>query len=216
MSLPNVITLARIVAVPLLLYLIISGAYMSAFWLLIAAGISDGVDGFIAKHFNMRTQLGAYLDPLADKILLVSVFVTLGIAHFLPTWLVMLAVSRDLLIVGAFLLAWILDRDVRIAPLMISKVNTAAQILLVGVVLADLAYRLDLDMLRWALIFIVAPCTVSSGAIYLFAWARDMAGGENHTKPLPGKSGVPKTGQVPPPPPAARTDLQGRMGSRPG
>ena len=78
-----------------------------AFLLFLAAGISDAVDGFLAKRFGMTTELGAYLDPLADKALIVSIYVTLGITGVIPRWLVILVVSRDIMIVGAVMLSWL-------------------------------------------------------------------------------------------------------------
>ena len=88
MSLPNLITIGRILLVPLTIWLIVSGEYLLAFLAFIIAGISDGVDGFIAKRYDLKTQLGAYLDPLADKLLLVSIYVSLGLLHVMPAWLV--------------------------------------------------------------------------------------------------------------------------------
>src|SRR5271169_3655914 len=104
LNLPNLISLARLLLVPLEIWLILVGRYGLAFWILVAAGISDALDGFIAKKFDRRTRLGALLDPLADKVLLVSVYVTLGFAGQLWTWLVVLVVFRDIMIVGGYLL----------------------------------------------------------------------------------------------------------------
>ena len=105
MNLPNLITMARILCVPLIVWAITSGHMLPAFLLFLAAGISDAVDGFLAKRFNMSSELGALLDPLADKALIVSIYVSLGITEALPRWVVILVVSRDILIVGGFLLA---------------------------------------------------------------------------------------------------------------
>src|SRR6185369_9620512 len=99
-TIPNLITLGRILLVPFVVWAIASGAMWIAFVLFLVAGVSDGVDGFLAKRFNMTTVLGAYLDPLADKALIVSIYLTLGINGFIPRWLVILVVSRDILIVG--------------------------------------------------------------------------------------------------------------------
>src|SRR5438876_10903898 len=104
LNLPNLISLARLLMVPLTIWLIVAGSYGIAFWVFVAAGISDALDGFIAKRFDRRTRLGALLDPLADKVLLVSVYLTLGIAGQIWTWLVVLVVFRDVMIVGGFLL----------------------------------------------------------------------------------------------------------------
>src|SRR5438034_11404389 len=104
LNLPNLISLGRLFLVPVTIWLIIDGQYGIAFWVLVVAGFSDALDGFIAKRFDRRTRLGALLDPLADKVLLVSVYVTLGIAGQLWTWLVVLVVFRDVMIIGGFLL----------------------------------------------------------------------------------------------------------------
>ena len=114
--------------VPVVVWAITSGAMQMAFLLFVVAGISDGVDGFLAKRFDMASELGAYLDPLADKALLVSIYVALGIAGALPQWLVILVVSRDIMIVGAIMLSWLLGKPVPMRPHLSSKLNTAAQI----------------------------------------------------------------------------------------
>ncbi len=175
MSVPNLITIMRIMLVPLIVWLILSNQMLPAFILFLVAGVSDGVDGFIAKRFNQETELGAYLDPLADKALLVSIYVALGVLEYLPSWLVILVVSRDVLIIGAVMLSWIMGRPVEMAPVMTSKVNTTAQILLVVFVLADLAFDMQLNGLRDIGVWAVAIFTVSSGAIYLMGWLKEMA-----------------------------------------
>ena len=177
MHIPNLITLARILLVPVTVWLIISEAYGAAFAAFVVAGASDGLDGYLARRFNWRTKLGAYLDPLADKALLVSVYVTLGFLKELPAWLVIIVVSRDVLIVGAVLLSRLLDHPVKVAPLMVSKVNTAAQIVFVVVVLGVAALREPYDhLVNYGSIF-VALLTVLSGAAYLVEWLRHMADG---------------------------------------
>ncbi len=125
MSVANLITLARLFSVPLAIWLVLSITMTAAFWLFVAAGLSDAVDGYIAKRFNQRSQLGALLDPIADKTLLVSLCVTLGIAGRLPNWLVILVVFRDLMIIGGYLLAMAVSQPIRTRPLAISKLNTA-------------------------------------------------------------------------------------------
>lgn len=187
MSLPNVITVARIVSVPVIVWLIVSGRLQAAFLLFVAAGISDGIDGFLAKRFDRSTELGAYLDPIADKVLLVSIYVALGVGGQLPSWLVILVVSRDILIVGAFLLGWVMDRPLPVAPLMISKWNTAAQIALAGVVLAHLGFALAPEVLIVIGTYVVAALSAASVIAYLGEWFRHMANG-NHAVP-PGDHG---------------------------
>lgn len=178
MNLANLITLGRLLSVPVSIWLILAGQYGAAFWMFVIAGISDAVDGFIAKRFNMRTHIGALLDPVADKTLLVSTYVTLGVAAQLPTWLVILVVSRDLMIVGGFLLVQLLSAETRWEPLLVSKANTALQIVLVALTLARLAFAFDDHGLGVVLIYAVAATTVLSGAGYLVRWARSLAGAE--------------------------------------
>ena len=172
MSIPNLISLARLLSVPLTVWLILQGAWVLDFGLFVAAGISDAIDGFIAKRFNQRSELGGFLDPLADKALLVSIYLTLGGKGLLPQWLVILVVSRDVLIVGGALLAFAMDRDLVIAPLQISKANTAAQITLAAMVLGELAVGMLWPFVIPVLIWIVALTTLLSGASYLVNWAR--------------------------------------------
>ena len=105
MSVPNLITLFRILLVPLTIWLIVTGQYLPAFLVFVIAGISDGIDGFVAKKFNQVTELGAYLDPLADKLLLVSIYVALGTLELMPPLLVITIISRDMMIIGAVILS---------------------------------------------------------------------------------------------------------------
>jgi cardiolipin synthase len=179
-NLPNLITLGRLLSVPAAIWLVLSDELAAAFWLFVAAGLSDAVDGFIAKRFDQRSRLGALLDPIADKALLVSMYVTLGLAAHLPAWLVILVVFRDALIIGGFLLVAALAQPMRWEPLAVSKLNTALQIALIAIVLAQLGLGLAVaDFgLRKALIYAVAATTIVSGAGYLVRWARTLAGTE--------------------------------------
>lgn len=174
-SIPNFITLARMMMVPVVVYLIITGQPAWAFWLFLLAGASDAVDGFIAKQFNQATLLGAYLDPLADKLLLISIYVTLGIIGAFPVWLVILVVSRDILILMAFLVSWLIGTPLRIKPIFISKANTAGQIVLAGVELAELGPEWSIGDLREVLIYLVAALTVASLYAYFATWMRHLA-----------------------------------------
>ena len=174
MSLPNLITLARILSVPIVIWAISSGEMLFAFILFVAAGISDAVDGFIAKRFNMASELGAYLDPLADKALLVSIYVTLGLAGALPRWLVILVVSRDVMIIGAVVLSWLVGRPIEVKPLWVSKLNTTAQIVLAGLVLAALGFGFDPGWADLALMLTVAALTLLSAGAYVRDWVRHM------------------------------------------
>jgi cardiolipin synthase len=164
-SLPNVITFARLLAVPLAVYCIVSGDLEGAFWVFVAAGVSDAVDGAIARLCDARTALGAFLDPLADKALLVSVYLSLAGIGLLPLWLVGLVVFRDLLIVGGVLLSYALGRPVAIRPLYISKLNTLVQLMLATWVLAVNGPGLfGLESLH---LFDLAPLALLEGAVVL-------------------------------------------------
>ena len=168
-NLPNLITLARLLCVPLAIWLIIEARYGVAFWVFVAAGISDALDGYIAKRFDQRTPLGALLDPIADKALLAGVYITLGLADQLPHWLVILVVLRDLLIVGGYLL---IQGTAAPQPLFISKVNTLVQISLIGFVLARLGLGIDEGWLTGLLVDAAAVTTVWSGLSYLVRCVR--------------------------------------------
>ena len=147
-----------------------------AFVLFLVAGISDGVDGFLAKRFGMATEVGAYLDPLADKVLIVSIYVSLGIVEAIPRWLVILVVSRDILIVGGIMLSWVLGNPITIKPATVSRLNTVAQIVLGGVVLAVHAFRWDIAFTVRLLMALVAVLTLLSIAVYLQDWVRHVGG----------------------------------------
>ena len=167
---PNLITLARLLAVPVTVYVILEGYLAAAFWIFIIAAASDALDGYLAKRWNAVSEIGAYLDPLADKALLVGAYVALAQADYIATWLVFLVVFRDVLIIGGALLFHTITRSLKMTPLFISKVNTVAQLALVGVVLAELGLGLRLTFLSEALVYIVAVTTFVSGAAYVYKW----------------------------------------------
>ena len=171
---PNMITLARLFAVPVVVWAIATGESGIAFALFVAAGISDAIDGYLAKRFRLETELGAYLDPIADKALLVSIYVALAIAGELPVWVTTLVVARDLLIVGAVMLAVVLGRPVRVRPIAVSKANTLVQIVLAAVVLAANAFGWELYWPTLILTLAVAALTVTSAGAYLVEWMAHM------------------------------------------
>ena len=174
MSIPNLITLARIILVPIVVWAITSGEMRVAFVLFLAAGISDAVDGFIAKRFHMASELGAYLDPLADKALIVSIYVSLGIAGALPRWLIILVVSRDIMIVSGFMLSWLIGKPMPVKPLPVSKLNTVAQIVLATLALAEQAFGFTAGPVEMAFMALVSLTTLLSIAFYLATWIRHM------------------------------------------
>jgi len=160
--------------VPLIVLLIIERQMTGAFYLFVIAGLTDGLDGFLAKRFDWSSELGAWLDPAADKALLVSIYVTLGLFGHIPVWLVILVVSRDLLIVGGILLSMMMENPVRMKPLLVSKINTVGQILLAAAVLADLGFLLGLGKIVTLMIVLVAVSTIVSTLAYLYAWFKHM------------------------------------------
>ena len=174
LSIPNLITLGRILLVPVVVWAIASGEQYIwiAFVLFLAAGVSDAVDGYLAKRFQMTTELGAYLDPLADKTLIVSIYLTLGIKDLIPGWLVILVVSRDIMIVGAVMLSWLVGIPIKVKPLLISKLNTVAQIVFACVVLGTVGFSYPLPTLTWVLMASVATLTLLSVAAYVAEWVR--------------------------------------------
>ncbi len=170
--LPNIITFGRLAAVPLAVWLILNDQILIAFWLFFIAGISDAVDGYLAKRFDAVTELGSYLDPLADKALLVSVYITLGVVGYLDNWLVILVVFRDLLIVGGALVFQTMTQSLIMQPLFISKVNTFAQIVLAALVLGAVGYNVDSDPFMNIMFGVVAATTLLSGVMYVVKWTQ--------------------------------------------
>jgi cardiolipin synthase len=173
--LPNLITVVRVLLVPVVIWLILHDAHTAAFALFVLAGISDAVDGFLARHYDWRTALGAYLDPLADKLLLVAIYFTLGLLGHMPAWLVIAVVSRDILIVGAVILSWMVERPVEMRPSIVSKANTVGQIALAGLVMAHLGFAPMLAAVVTPMTWLVGILTLLSAGIYLTRWLRHMA-----------------------------------------
>jgi cardiolipin synthase len=174
LNLPNLITLARILLVPVVVWAIASREMQIAFLLFIVAGLSDAVDGLLAKRFGMVSELGAHLDPLADKVLIVSIYVALGITEAIPRWIVILVVSRDILIIGGLMLAWFLDKPMRVKPVLVSKLNTVAQIVFASLVLAELAFEVQFDTVENLAMAVVAVLTLASVGFYVREWVLHM------------------------------------------
>jgi len=149
---------------------------MLAFVLFVVVGISDGVDGFIARKFNQRTELGAYLDPLADKTLLITMFVALGYLGSIPLWLVIIVLTRDVLILAGVMVAFVLGDPIEIKPLFVSKANTAVQIVLVALALGIPAFGMDLTGIQVMLVWVCAILTIASAFAYFAAWTRHVSG----------------------------------------
>ena len=169
-SLPNLITLGRLILVPVVISAIANGRWATTFLAFVLAGASDGIDGYLAKRFDLRTELGAYLDPVADKVLLVSVYAALAVVNVLPATLVIIVVSRDVMIVGGVLIAWVLDNPLEIRPLLVSKLNTTAQITFAAAVLAAKAFAMPLGPWFDVSAVFVGALTLASAGAYLRQW----------------------------------------------
>ena len=167
---PNAICVLRMVLVFPIIVSLIGGDFVLALVLIFVAGFSDGVDGFIAKRFDWRTRLGGILDPLADKLLLVSVFVTLTVLELTPFWLTAIVIGRDLLIIaGATAYNFLIGR-VQPEPMLISKINTGLQLLYILGVIATGAFSLPGHTTVIILGASVMVSSIVSGLSYVLRW----------------------------------------------
>jgi cardiolipin synthase (CMP-forming) len=172
--LPNFITLVRLLLTPAAVMMIIDRDWASAFAIFVVAGLSDALDGWLAKTFSLQSELGAALDPLADKALIVSIYLALGVLGRAPAWLVVLIISRDILILGGVVVAWFFARPIEIRPHLTSKATTAVQLTLAGLLLAREAFSFRFEAAEEALIGLVAALTIASTTVYLWLWVRHM------------------------------------------
>ena len=170
MNLPNALTLLRLLLVPLLIYLLHEGAYGVALGVFLLAGLTDAADGFVAKRFHQQTELGKVLDPVADKALVVSLYISLAWLGWVPFWLVVAVVARDGIIVVGALGYHYLTGALEMVPTLLSKANTALQLGFVALVLVDAAAAVDLGALRAGLAWAVLLTTVASGVQYIVVW----------------------------------------------
>lgn len=169
-QLPNLITLSRIALVPVVILMLEHRDYPAALAVFVFAGLSDGLDGLIAKRYHCESRLGSILDPLADKILLVSAYVMLTVLGHLPFWLMVVVGFRDLLIVGGYLVYTSMYGPVHMRPSALSKLNTVTQIMLVAAVLVEQAAGLAYPDAIALLVYAVLATTVVSGVHYLWIW----------------------------------------------
>ena len=178
MNFANIITIGRLLFTPIIIWLIFSSHYSLGLIFFVLSGLSDALDGFIAKQFNQSTILGSYLDPIADKTLIVSSILALGYMGAIPSWLIILIVSRDLAILGAVIISWLVERSLKIEPIISSKINTFLQIFYIGLILFSLSYQegmiyLDMFILP-AFSILIASSTLLSWFSYLILWLRSM------------------------------------------
>ncbi len=168
-TVPNVITILRIILAPIFVIYLIHEQVTSALVVFILAGISDGLDGLIARAFNQKSEMGAYLDPLADKLLLISAYVALAAKGFMPAWLTVIVISRDVLILLGVLILFLVKSGFTVKPLFLSKITTCFQIASVIVVLTMGQFffsQLIYKYLYWA----TGIVTILSGLQYIRQW----------------------------------------------
>lgn len=170
--LPNAISLLRIVLVAPILFFIIDGRYDLALMLFFVAGFSDGVDGYLAKRFGWGSRLGAFLDPVADKVLVAGSFVTLVVTGHVPVWLAAVVILRDVVILGGALAYSFFVAPVEVEPTRISKLNTALELLFVLFVLSRAAFDWPAAITITILGAAVLVTVVVSGIDYVWSWTR--------------------------------------------
>ena len=166
-NIPNTLTLVRILLVPVFVILLLRQLYTHALVVFVFAGVSDGLDGFIARYFNQRTALGAYLDPTADKLLLVSSYVALAVLEVIPAWVAVVVITRDVIIVLGIAIFTLFEKAYEVRPTIVSKCTTTLQILLVAVSLFD-PDKSRLATLHAPLLWTTAVVTVLSGLHYIY------------------------------------------------
>jgi len=165
----------RLITVPFLIFFLLHHNYFIAFWIFIFASLSDSLDGYLARKFSLETSLGKYLDPLADKVLLTSIYLMLGIQHLLPWKVVISVLLRDILIIAGVFFLNLSKNPYQIKPIFISKLNTFLQMSLTLVILGSLAFGFSsAPFLKESLIFSVIVTTVLSAFGYLQYWYKAM------------------------------------------
>jgi cardiolipin synthase (CMP-forming) len=170
-DIPNVISALRLIAVIPVVWLLLNQQFAWALVLFAVAGVSDAIDGYLAKNFGWQSRLGGILDPLADKALLVSCFLVLGSMGVVPLWLVMLAIFRDIVIVVGALLYNYRVEELEAAPLLSSKINTLVQLVLVIVAIVDAGF---VPLPRWIIVALIWTCLATilvSGVQYVLVWS---------------------------------------------
>jgi len=180
MTVPNLITTLRIILTPIFIIYLLEGDLGSALVVFTICGVSDGLDGLLARTLKQKSTLGSYLDPIADKLILVSTFVAFAVMEFIPTWLAVTVISRDVLISLGVLFLFINKVEIRIRPSIVSKVTTCLQFITVISILVSEYITLPENLLV-ALFWLTGVFTISSGLHYIHSWYRLMGegGGEN-------------------------------------
>ncbi len=166
MNIPNMLTLCRILLIPLLVIFLLEGNGDAAFWVFIAAGTTDAFDGLLARILRQKTDFGALLDPIADKMLLITSFITLSVLGVIPKWLTVIVVSRDVIIVLGICVLMLYNRSFSMRPAIISKVTTFVQLMTITYYLGH-QYFISVSFLELFLLSLTAFFTLASGIHYL-------------------------------------------------
>ncbi|OLB04576.1 MAG: hypothetical protein AUH21_01385 [Nitrospirae bacterium 13_2_20CM_62_7] len=167
MNLPNSLTILRILLIPVFIGFLLYERYEYSLAVLLLAGLTDGLDGTIARVANQRTRLGAYLDPVADKLLLTSGFVTLSVLHLVPSWIAIVVVSRDMMLMTGTLLARLTESQLDISPTLLGKGTTLVQLSYLILVVVLTSRQMDLSLIQ-PLLYLMVCVTVMSGFHYLY------------------------------------------------
>tara|TARA_B100000768_G_scaffold171419_1_gene178711 strand:- start:1856 stop:2404 length:549 start_codon:yes stop_codon:yes gene_type:complete len=174
--LPNILSLVRIILVPLILWLLIQDLYIISAIIITMVGLTDYFDGYLARKYNSESLVGFYLDAIADKVLIITIYLVLGIKLLLPTYLIILIIFREALVSGAYLLKFLLDLKFNLKPILISKINTFLQIALIVFVclltINQLNQSEEVIFVRDSLIAIVTITTIVSSLIYIIIWLK--------------------------------------------
>lgn len=170
LTIPNFLGLTRILAAPVVAWLLWQGQYQAGFWVFLLAGLTDAIDGPIARHFGTANTFGLYFDPIADKLFINTLYIALWFFDFLPLWIMALVFIRDFAIAGTTIFSKIQKRPLLVDPLRLGKINTGLQIALIALVLVRLGFNLPLRDVIFGVMYIMAATTVVSGAQYFIRW----------------------------------------------
>jgi cardiolipin synthase (CMP-forming) len=170
LNVPNFLTLLRLVAIPVFLIFLLDGRYGTAFGVFVAAGITDALDGAIARLTHTKTALGAYLDPAADKLLLLSALIALAFGAAIPRWLVIVVISRDVIVVLGFFILFVMTGEaMEVRPTVVGKLATFFQLMAVSLVLFSLARGSSvLPALQVGVFYVAGVLTAAAGAQYVY------------------------------------------------
>jgi cardiolipin synthase len=179
-NLPNSLTVLRILLVPVFVGLLLYGHYDAALITLLIAALTDILDGMVARITDQRTRLGEYLDPLADKLMLMSAIITLSVLNFIPLWAVIVVVSRDAILLAGTLIANLTETNINISPTALGKGTTFAQICYVIAVMLHVTGKVP-DFLVDPFLWVMVALTMGSGVHYLFRGVQHLNGSSGKT-----------------------------------